>query len=93
MKKKIVFLAVLLLSGSAGSQDQSTCGSTSDMFEFIEQRYKESAILKGVSESGKQTMTLLSSDDKSTWTILVTQGDVTCLSMAGKSLRFMGKSI
>jgi len=93
MKKGIFFVVALLLAGSAGSQNQATCGSTSDMFQFIEQTYKEHAIVKGLSENGKNTMTLLASDDKATWTVLVSQGDVTCLSMAGKNLRFMGKSI
>lgn len=93
MKKGVFFLAALLLAGSAGSQNQATCGSTSDFFQFIEQVYNEHAIVKGLSENGRSTMTLLASDDKATWTVLVTQGEVTCLSMAGKNLRLLGKSI
>ena len=81
----VVFL--LAISTAKGQTMPPPCAPRADMLKHLSDKYKELPREMGVTLSGG-LMELLISDDKSTWTLLITSPDkITCLLAAGENWR------
>jgi hypothetical protein len=83
-----VATAVLLGAVAAGPTparaDPQVCGARAEILAELTERYSEAPVAVGLSNSGV-LVEVLSSDNGSTWTIIVSQPDGTsCLVAAGK---------
>jgi hypothetical protein len=80
--------ALLLAGLAAGANDpaaaQEICGTRADLLKELTQRYSEAPVAIGLANSGA-LVEILTNDNGSTWSIMVSQPNGTsCLVAAGK---------
>lgn len=96
--KKLAWLSGIFLLGLAGfaysqlsTEPQKPCGKTADMAKVLTEEFDESLVAHGLTEG--KILSIWSSKDNKTWTIMITSGSISCYVTSGVNLKLVGNPI
>ena len=88
-----VLLGAVAAGPTAARADPQVCGARAEILAELTKRYSEAPVAVGLSNSGV-LVEVLSSDNGSTWTIIVSQPNGTsCLVAAGKEWQDLPQAV
>lgn len=78
-------VAALLFLWTGAAMAQNACGPRAEIRDYLASRYSEVPDQVGSMENSGGVVELYTTADGSTWTLVVTRGDMSCLIAAGQS--------